>query len=108
VWITEPSAARQLERSTCQTCAAAAISIARAVAPASRRARNVPELLPLPLVRSRMPLKRAPGIACSSLTLPGSTSSSSASKTGRVVRTPCPISERVTQSVIVSSGAISM
>ncbi len=78
----------------------------RAAAPARRSTTNPTELLPLPLVRMRIPLNRAPGEACSRRTRARSASSSSASRAIKLVRTPWPISERVIQSVTMLSGEI--
>jgi hypothetical protein len=55
MWTTLLFSARQVRRSTPHFWLAAVSSISRAVAPAVRNGFHVPTLLPLPLVRKRMP-----------------------------------------------------
>jgi hypothetical protein len=90
---------------TPHSAAAATTSIARAVAPALRNGSHNSRMLRLPPVRC-CPYDSSSG-ACRMRTLAQSASSSSATSIGNDVRTPCPISERVTHTVTTPLAPIS-
>ena len=106
------SAATHCAGGTRHCAAAAAINISRAVAPARRRYScddAMERLAPVevsPQIRFFMRLWR--GETNSVRTLLQSHASSSATSMARPVIAPCPISERATRIVTVSSGAIAI
>jgi hypothetical protein len=103
---TVPFSTRQLSGFTPQRLAAAATSISRAAAPATRHGCQLSSTLPLPAVWSSMPVNGPPGQACSTFTRVQSQPSSSATSIGSTVRTPCPISSFVAHTVTLPSGAM--
>jgi hypothetical protein len=111
-WVITPRAAAHSVSGTFQRAAAAAISMARAVAPARRKSfcdALMERLAPvdiLPQTRSR--LRFSWGGANSAFTLLQSHSSSSATSIGSAVKLPWPISDLATRMVTVSSGSITI
>ena len=103
-------AARHSDAATFHCCAAAAISIARAVAPALRKNSCEERMARLPPVdmspQARLRTRFSCGGANSALTLLQSHSSSSATSIGSAVKLPCPISDLATWIVTVSSRPI--
>ncbi|HEY8067389.1 MAG TPA: hypothetical protein VIF38_00720 [Burkholderiales bacterium] len=94
------------DASTPHFWAAAETSIMRAWAPATRSFSQPSrtEVEPPVIWPPSMPLMyTSPGGAKSTLTLLRSTSSSSATRVGRAMTTPCPISERAQRMVILLS-----
>jgi hypothetical protein len=105
--LTTPASAAQSAAATPKRFAAAAISISRAAAPATRRRSKLPRTLELPPVTCSPYLSLSAG-ACSARIFFQSGRSSSPRIMAKAVRTPCPISLSCTRKVTVSSGAISI
>ena len=103
LWMTMPFSVRQSAGSVFHLSAAAATSIARAVAPALRIGSQCPRTEVDPPVAC-MPniglLKAGSAPACLTLILDQSASSSSATSIGIAVCTPCPISDKPQITVI--------
>ncbi len=111
-WVMTLFAARHSDAATPHCAAAAAISISRAVAPALRSGSWELRMLRLPPVEKspQMRLRRrfSSGRGNSVRTLLQSHSSSSATSIGSAVSVPCPISERATRMITVSSPWITI
>ncbi len=107
-----PFAAAHSCTDTFHRAAAAAMSIARAVAPARRRSfceALIERLAPVDMLpQTRLRLRFSCGGANSAFTLLQSHSSSSATSIGRAVKLPWPISDLATRMITVSSGSITI
>ena len=108
LWVITLLAAIHSATGTPHFCAAASTSMMRAAAPPLRtycsevRIPRLPPVAKSPQIRLR--LRLSPGVGYSTLTLPQSHSSSSATICASPVIVPWPISERTTRTMTASSG----